>query len=232
MLRFASFFILVLFPFLAWTQTKVFKEVEIIGLQKISKEDIKPILSPYAGKNFDEGMQQELLQKLKDISHFKEVHMKLTLDQTLKIFVVERLAFAWTNFQKKYFVDEEGDLFEWFGQTQPSNLPEIQGPWKTKSELFESSSFFRQAAELSKASAVVSHAKLARVYLDETLGWSCLFEGQLIIFYVGHDKFTNKFSKLDKIWGSLMSQKDKIFRVDLNFHDRIVVELKPTISSS
>ncbi|MCB1196731.1 MAG: cell division protein FtsQ [Deltaproteobacteria bacterium] len=206
---------------------KVFREAEIIGLVSVAKNDLKTILAPYVGKEFDVTAREQLKADFAKISMFTSVSFKLTHQDLLRLYVQERKPVAQTTFQKHWFIDPQGERFSWFGSQAPPIVPTIYGNWQTKSQFQDSSSVFQVAVVLMEDIQSVLQMDPISLHWHTDLGWTVFLQEDLPDFYIGRADYRPKLQRLAKIMPDIMSQKDKILRVDCNFHDRIVVKLLP-----
>lgn len=228
-----SIFLLVLFCFCTniIAQEKKFHEVEIIGLENIQKEDLKDLLSPFVGKKFDTSAQDILKKKFLEISMFESVTFKITGKNTLRLIIKEKKPIAKTEFQSTWLIDSKGKKFFWFGSNPIPELPIIVGDWKTKTELKSKQAVFADGVVLIHNIETHLEKTPKKLSWDSTLGWSIILEEDSPDFYIGKGAYDAKLNRLSVQWGEIMSQKDKILRVDCNFRDRIIVKLRPDSDS-
>lgn len=215
----------------AFSQDKVFYEVDVVGLDQIQKEDLVPVLKPFVGKPFTESFQKDLHQALAEISMFESASFKLQLNQTLQLFIQEKKARAWIDFENPLYVSEKGKIFEGFGSFAPQDLPQIKGNWKDHASVLMDEVIFSSGVAL--IASIESHLGVLPNYLvwDGEQGWSFALQDIDFIFFIAKDGFDFKLRRYLQIQKEIMAQKDKIVGIDLDFRDRIVVKLKPPSDS-
>lgn len=212
----------------AWAQPAGMRKVDIVGLTHISKADLKSFFEPYAGKPLSQQDLTDLTLRLSSIDMLESVVIKKDVHQNLMVFVQEKQPALYWNAKKPFFISDKGEVFSWYASVEAPKVPQLMGPWKEKAALSSAKKILMQGVLVANAVRTHTAHVPASVDWDPMLGWSVVLKDPAFAMYVGSENVEEKLIRYAAIQEKLVSQGDKILRVDLNFRDRIVVKLKPS----
>lgn len=218
--------VLLLISSVVWAQPsdKVFFAVDVVGLKRLVKEDLVALLEPFMGKPFGPQQKKQMQEMFMDVSFFRSVVIKEGKNQTLELYIQERLPMF--RFQQQaIFMDVDGQWFEPFGSwADEAAIPALLYPATAPEEM--SMAHKQQAIDIASHPHIQRH-RLASLKWEPNTGWVLVLQELPVPIKLGKRELSERMSRLEKAFEKILLQKEKIHGVNLQFHGRVILELKP-----
>jgi|GEM_PF-5060162 len=205
-----------------------FTKTQFSGLHSIVQKDFQDMLRPFKGRALSEADLKRLKKQLTDIKMLKKVSLAFKKDDTLDIHVLERKPLIKIDFQNRWYLDQDGVVFDWFGSKEQPALPVLYARWKTKTQMMESKDVFASLVSLHKHIQKQFNKVAIEYHWHQNLGWTFHIQPELPGIYIGQNHFVQRLKRLNKLMDNIIKEKENLIAIDCGFDDRVVLKKKPT----
>jgi cell division protein FtsQ len=207
------------------------RRVEVEGVERLSTGDMVQLARIAHGTNTLSVNLELARQRLLTHPWIAEAQVRRELPDGIAIHIREHHALALVELGKRFLLNERGEIFKEWQETDPAELPLIRGLAfsdlsavnRPRSATFAA---VMQLLELGRdPQAVIPNQELASILVDHEMGLTLTTQGGSRTIKLGYDEYPAKLQKLKAVIAFLESRADLAGtqRIDLVNLNRVVV---------
>lgn len=215
------------YDYLLQSPTFKVRDVEIIGANKLSKEEILRESGVKEGQSIFTIKVSDAVKKLSTNPWIKGVTVRKQFPDKVIIRVVEREAESLVRRGGLWYLSAEGELFKLVEQGDPVDFPVITGA--NNSDAPDDPQVLEIALkiiQLSKKSGVLPQKNISQIILKPAGSVTILTVGPLKRVELTGDNVEQKWEILETVLAEVARSNMEVDSVNLNYHDGAAVRLK------
>jgi cell division protein FtsQ len=199
------------------------QKVEIAGLERLSEEELRPLIGIRPFTNLPDVDLERLSERLLAHRWIREVQVRKTYPDRLTIRVKERRPVAIVEYEVgRVLVDETGRVLESAGR---EDRPVIRGvdPRKLERGDPDQEAAFGRAASFLRAVSARESELPRPLKIDPAAPDDLVLELNGYRVRMGDDNFSEKWERLRKLEPDMLKRKGRLHEVDLRFPGQVIV---------
>lgn len=215
------------YDYLLQSPTFKVKDVEVVGANKLSKEEILKESGVKEGQSIFTIRVSDAVKRLSNNPWIRGVTVRKQFPDKVIIRIVEREAESLVRCSGLWYLSAEGELFKRVEQGDPVDFPVISGANNSDApndpQVLE---IALKIIQLSKKSGVLPQKKISQIILKPGGAVTILTLGTLKRVELTGDDVEQKWEILESVLAEVARNNMEVDSVNLNYHDGAAVRLK------
>lgn len=205
----------------------VLKSINVMGTQRVAKEDVIGLSSLKEGQNLFSFKAEEVIERIKGNPWVEDVALRRRLLDTVDIDITERQPLALVKLDGLYVMDESGVVFKKLTEEDELDLPVITGLSEGGSGEIEGKVF--ELMKVLKERSGFNLASVSEIHVDPAFGLSVytLDEGVRLDF--GKGEFERKLLSFEKVLEARSGALAGIDAIDLDSERDVIVKFTTNV---
>lgn len=209
------------------------EHVDVLGVNRISKEDVISLSGITAGDNLFSVDKRLLTRRLKKEPWIDTVAIKRRLPDKLVIEIEERQPIAIINMDDLYLVDIKGVVFKGLSKGEAVDLPIITGFSMDELDKVEASGLLFMAfdlLEILSKERVLGINDISEINIDKNYGLAIYTLKEGIKIDMGNSDFEEKLERLERLISIRNGNFTGVEYIDMNNPRGIIVRMSENIA--